>query len=135
MRYLVLAYGHERDWQALGKREQDQLLAQDQALRDRGDLVAALGEPATTVRAWDGDPLASEGPFGVSPLPLAGFGIVEAADLDEAIRLVANTPCARARGAVELRPIAIMNLPDWKGGGAGPVARGARPAEPASPDL
>ncbi len=117
MKYLVLAYGHERDWQALNKREQDELLEQDQVLRDRGDLVAALGEPATTVRAWDGTPLASEGPFGVSPLPLAGFGIVEAADLDEAIRLVAGTPCARARGAIELRPIAAMNLPDWSGSG------------------
>jgi hypothetical protein len=85
-------------------------------LRDRGDLVAALGEPATTVRAWDGTPLASESPFGVSPLPLAGFGIVEAGDLDEAIQLVAGTPCARARGALEVRPIAMMNLPDWNRG-------------------
>ncbi len=131
MKYLVLAYGHERDWQALGKREQDELLVQDQALRDRGDLVAALAGAPTTVRAWDGAAQATEGPFGVAPLPLAGFGIVEAADLDEAVRLVANTPCARARGAVELRPIAMMNLPDWKGGGAGPVARS--PCDPASP--
>ncbi len=127
MRYLVLAYGHERDWQALSKREQDQLLTQDQVLRDRGDLVAALAEPVTTVRAWeDGPPLATEGPFGVSPLPLAGFGIVEAADLDEAIRLVADTPCARARGAVELRPIAMMNLPDW--------SRGPGPSRPSTYD-
>ena len=113
MRFLVLAYGHENDWKALGKREQGELLAQDQVLRDRGDLVAALGGPATTVRAWDGPPLATEGPFGVAPLPLAGFGIIEAADLDEAVRLVAGTPCARARGAVELRPVTTMNLPAW----------------------
>jgi hypothetical protein len=117
MKFLVLAYGHERDWQALSKREQDELLAQDQVLRDRGDLVAAVGETATMVRAWDGTPLASEGPFSVSPLPLAGFGVIEAADLDEAVRLVANTPCARARGAVELRPIAAMNVPAWSGSG------------------
>ncbi len=134
MKYLVLAYGHERDWEALGRREQDELLAQDQALRDRGDLVAALAGPPTIVRAWDGAPLATEGPFGVAPLPLAGFGIVEAADLEEAIRLVAATPCARARGAVELRPLAMMNLPDWKGGGAGAVTGAAGPGEPAAPD-
>ncbi len=132
MKFLVLAYGHELDWQALGKREQEELLAQDQTLRQRGDLVAALGAPVTTVRAWDGEPLASQGPFGVAPLPLAGFGIIEAADLEEAVRLVANTPCARARGAVELRPVAMMTLPDWRGGdraGAGASA----PVEPASP--
>ena len=135
MKYLVLAYGHELDWRALGKREQDELLAQDQALRDRGDLVAALGVPATTVRAWDGEPLSSEGPFGVAPLPLAGFGIIEAADLEEAVRLVAHTPCARARGAVELRPVAAMNLPDWTGrregvGAGGPAGAPSTPGAP-----
>ncbi len=124
MRFLVLAYGHERDWQGLSKREQDELLAQDEVLRERGDLVAAVGEPPTTVRAWDGAPLATEGPFGVSPLPLAGFGIIEAADLDEAVRLVAGTPCARARGAVEIRPISAMNLPAWRRG-PGPSRSGA----------
>jgi len=40
-----------------------------------------------------------------SPPPLAGFGVIDAADLDEAIRLVEGTPCARAKGAVELWPI------------------------------
>ncbi len=133
MKYLVLAYGHERDWQALSKREQDELLAQDQVLRDRGDLVAALEGPATTVRAWDGSPLASEGPFGVAPLPLAGFGIIEAADLEEAVRLVAGTPCAQARGAVELRPVAVMNLPDWSAGHEQAGAKGESEL-PSTPD-
>jgi len=128
MKYLVLAYGHERDWKALTKRERDELLLQDEVLRDRGDLVAALAETATTVRAWEGPPLACAGPFSVSLLPLAGFGIIEAADLDEAIRLVAKTPCARARGAVELRPIAVMNLPDWSVSGSG-----ERPSTPGTP--
>ena len=133
MKFLVLAYGHERDWMALTKREQEELLAQDQVLRDRGDLVAALGEPATTVRAWDGPALATEGPFSVSPLPLAGFGIIEAADLDEAIKLVAGTPCARARGAVELRPIAAMNLPDWSASRDDARRAASAPGEPQSP--
>jgi len=61
------------------------------------------------VRAWDGTPTTSVGPFAVAGLPLAGFGIIEAADLDEAIRLVAKTPCARAKGAVEIRAITAMN--------------------------
>ena len=73
--------------------------------------MAALGQEATVVRSWDGPALATPGPFGIAPLPLAGFGIVEAADLVEAIRLVSGTPCARARGAVEVRPITVINLP------------------------
>jgi hypothetical protein len=110
MKFLCLAFGSEADWNALSKPQQDALLAQDEVLRQRGDVVAALSQEATTVRAWDGSPSITEGPFVAGALPLAGFGIIEAADLDEAIRLVADTPCARAGGAVELRPIAASNL-------------------------
>jgi hypothetical protein len=110
MKYLVLAYGDEKDWQALTKSEQDALLAQDEVLRKRGDVVAAVGQTATTVRAWDGTPATAEGAFAKTHLPLAGFGIIEAVDLDEAVKLVAQTPCARAKGVVELRPIAAINI-------------------------
>jgi hypothetical protein len=109
MKYLCLAYGDEKDWKTLTKAEQDALLAQDEVLRRRGDLVAAVEPVSTVVRAWDGTPRTSDGPFGGSFLPLAGFGIIEAASLDEAVQLVAKTPCARAGGAVELRPIAASN--------------------------
>jgi hypothetical protein len=106
MKYLCLAYGDERAWNDLSKDEQAALLAQDEQLRRRGDTVAAVEPASTVVRAWDGNPQTTDGPFGASFLPLAGFSIIEAANLDEAVRLVSKTPCARARGAVELRPIA-----------------------------
>ena len=109
MRFLVLAYGAEKDWKGLSKSDQDELLAQDEYLRKRGALVAAVDPAATTVKAWDGTASTTNGPFAQSTVPLAGFGVIEAADLEEAIRLVTNTPCARARGAVELRPIIAIN--------------------------
>jgi hypothetical protein len=37
-------------------------------------------------------------------LPLAGFSVIEAQDVEEVVRLVSNTPCARARGVIEIRP-------------------------------
>ncbi len=109
MKYLVLAYGAEADWNALGEGEQDALLAQDDVLRTRGDLVAAVRTEVTTVRAWDGTPTTTAGTFASSTVPLAGFGIIEAASLEEVIQLVAQTPCARAKGAVEIRPISTIN--------------------------
>ena len=109
MKFLCLAYGSENDWNALTKSEQDALLAQDEVLRKKGNLVAAVQPAATTVRAWDGTPVTTEGPFANSRAPLAGFSIIEAADLNEVIQLVAQTPCARAKGAIEVRPIAVMN--------------------------
>jgi len=109
MKYLCLAYGAEKDWNALTKAEQETLLAQDEALRKRGVLMAAVQTTVTTVRAWDGEPAATNGAFADSKVPLAGFSIIEAADLNEVIRLVAGTPCARARGAIEIRPITAIN--------------------------
>ncbi|HEY2475997.1 MAG TPA: YciI family protein [Candidatus Cybelea sp.] len=110
MKYLCLAYGAAEDWKKLNRSEQDALLAQDEFLRSRGDIVASLGSAATTVRAWYGDPVTTTAVFSSSTLPLVGFGIVEAADLDEVIRLIAPTPCARAKGFVEVRPIVNINI-------------------------
>jgi hypothetical protein len=109
MKYLCLAYGDEKDWNALTKNEQDALLAQDEVLRRRGDLVAAVQTTATIVRAWDGRPTTTDGAFADSRVPLAGFCIIQAADLNEVIQLVAQTPCARAKGAIEVRPITAIN--------------------------
>jgi hypothetical protein len=128
MKFLCLAYGDEKDWKTLSKGEQDALLRQDEVLRQRGDLVAAVKDPIFTLRAWDGRPHMTEGAFSKSEVPLAGCGIIEAESLAEAIELLSDTPCARAKGAVEIRPIAAINfearetvalehaLPDSRGG-------------------
>src|SRR6476469_3914130 len=109
MKYLCLAYGDENEWKQLTKDEQEQLLKQGEVLRQRGDLVAAVDSSAKTVRAWDGVPETTDGGFAESRVPLAGFSIIEAPDLERAIELVADTPCARAKGAIEVRPIDQIN--------------------------
>jgi hypothetical protein len=109
MKYLCLAYGAEKDWVALSRSEQDGLLAQDDVLRKRGAFMAAVKTSVTSVRAWDGTPTTIDGALARSSAPLAGFSVIEAADVDEVVRLVANTPCARARGWIEIRPILAMN--------------------------
>lgn len=105
MKFLCLAYGSENDWKRLSKQEQDALLAQDQVLRDRGAFMSAVQPQATTVTAWDGTPRTEQAAFAVSRVPLAGFSLIDAESLDEAVRLVADTPCARAGGAIEIRAL------------------------------
>jgi hypothetical protein len=105
MMFLCLAYGAEEDWNRLSEGEQEALLAQDEVLRERGALIAAVETSTVTVRSWDGMPEVTDGGFAHPDAPLAGFYVLEAADLEEAVRLVADTPCARARGAVEVRPL------------------------------
>jgi hypothetical protein len=109
MKFLILAYGAEEDWNRLTAKAQDALLAQDEVMRRRGDTLAALRDEPTVVRAPDGAPIVTAGAFARSAVPLAGFGIVEADSLDEVIRLVKDTPCARAGGAVEIRPILALD--------------------------
>lgn len=109
MKFLCLAYGAEEDWNTLSGKEQEELLAQDERLRQRGTLMGSVRTQVVTVTAWDGNLRIAEGRYAPSDAPLAGFSVIEAANVDEVARLVARTPCARARGAIEIRPILVLN--------------------------
>ncbi len=106
MKFLCLAYGREEDWLVLSESQRAELLAQDDMLRQRGAFISIVGDP-TVVRTPAGTPHTSPGPFATAGAPLVGFSLLEAVDLDEAVRLVAHTPCAVAGGAIEVR-----SLPD-----------------------
>lgn len=58
---------------------------------------------ATTVRVRDGEVLIADGPFTETKEQIAGFDVIECADLDEAIEVAAKHPVAR-HGVLELRP-------------------------------
>lgn len=60
---------------------------------------------ATTVRVQDDEVLLSDGPFVESKEYVAGFDLVEVADLDEAIALASRHPAALGGGSVEVRPV------------------------------
>jgi hypothetical protein len=58
---------------------------------------------ATTVRVRDGEVLLADGPFAETKEQIAGFDIIECADLDEAIDVAAKHPVSRF-GTIEVRP-------------------------------
>ncbi|HYA19120.1 MAG TPA: YciI family protein [Burkholderiales bacterium] len=60
---------------------------------------------ATTVRVRNGKILTTDGPFAETKEQLGGYFVIEAEDLNEAIRVAAKIPGAW-RGCVEVRPIA-----------------------------
>ena len=47
----------------------------------------------------------TNGPFMSSVLPVAGFALIEAGSLEEAVELESTTPCAVAYGVVEVWPL------------------------------
>jgi len=104
MKLLCLAYGGEEDWNTLSEDEKKELLAQDKVIRDRGNLMSAVKSEVTSVGNWDQNLEAAKEPYSQHRLPLAGFSVIEAESLNEVLELVANTPCPRAMGVVEIFP-------------------------------
>lgn len=65
---------------------------------------------ATSVRVTDGEIITTDGPFAETKEQLGGFYMVDAADLDEAIKIAAKIPHA-SRGTIEVRPVMEFDLP------------------------
>jgi hypothetical protein len=105
MKYLCLVYGEE---QALANMPDSHCLAYDEEIRRSGHCIASEAlQPvatATTVRVRNGKISVTDGPFAETKEFLAGFYMIEARDLNEAIQLAAKIPPATV-GSIEVRPI------------------------------
>ncbi|MFK0171683.1 YciI family protein [Streptomyces sp. NPDC090306] len=77
-------------------------------VRTEGMPLRPVGE-TTTVRVRDGQVLVTDGPFAETAEWIAGYDLVEAADLDEAIEVAASHPMA-AGGRMEIRPVEPLDL-------------------------
>jgi hypothetical protein len=112
--YMLLLYAPEVDEAGEAQRwaELPLWLEVTESLREAGLLVANAPlhpvDTATTVRVRDGDTEITDGPFAVTKEILAGYYVLECADLDEALRHAARLPMA-SYGSVEVRPIVDMN--------------------------
>jgi hypothetical protein len=111
MRYALLIYTPETDEVPAPEVQQaviDGYNAFTTHIRERGAYQAGEAldatTTATTVRVRDDRTLTTDGPYVETKEALGGFYIVEAADLDEAIRYAAMIPGSRS-GAIEVRPI------------------------------
>lgn len=74
------------------------------------DEALQLPDQAVTVRVRDGKMSATDGPFMETREVLGGFVLIEARDLNEAVRLAAGIPLARL-GSVEVRPVVDFSKP------------------------
>ena len=68
-----------------------------------GERLRPVAE-ATTLSVRDGETLIADGPFAETKEQVAGFDLIECADLDEAMAIAAGHPAARL-GSVEIRPV------------------------------
>jgi hypothetical protein len=112
MDYVCLLYLNESELDALPPGEMDALNAAhhrfDDSLVDSGQMIAAGAlEPAratTCVRMRKGKRVVTDGPYAETKEQVAGFFLVQAKDLDEAIGIASRIPAAKL-GTVEVRPL------------------------------
>jgi len=103
--FVTIGYGDEAGYHATDESVRLTAHGHDAELADRGAVIGAAGAPVQ-VRNHGGAQLrTADGAYLSSDLPLAGFGLIEAASMEEAIKLVAGTPCAVAHGVVEVWPL------------------------------
>ena len=114
--YMLLVYEEEVDAAVQAEHEQvTPLLAELHAgLREAGLLVDVKrlysSESATSVRMRGGETEITDGPFAVTKEVLAGYYVLECADLDEALKQAARMPMA-PWATIEVRP--VMAAEEW----------------------
>jgi hypothetical protein len=110
MKYLCLVYLSRESWNAC---PDDKCFDFAKGLHESGRLLAA--EPlhpvdtATTVRVRNGQMVMTDGPFAETKEMLAGFYLVDARDLNEAVQIAAKIPPA-ANGSIEVRPVRNLDV-------------------------
>ena len=112
MKYVCLCYTEEAKYEHMPEAELEALLADqvsyDATLRSNGTVVVSEAlesvRLATTVRIRGGKLAVTDGPFAETKEQLGGFFLIEAEDLDEAIRIASGFPSLRA-GTIEIRPV------------------------------
>ena len=92
-------------------------LAYDDELRRSGHYVISQaiqgGDSAVLVRVRGGKMSTTDGPYIETKEQMAGFILIEARDMNEAVRLAAGIPLAEL-GTIEIRPIYIIPVPPEK---------------------
>lgn len=112
MQYMCLIYGDPEIAATMSEEEGNQVFADynafTESIRESGHLVGGDAlhpvETATTVRVRGGETMVTDGPFAETKEQLAGFYMIEARDLNEAIQIAGRIPPARV-GSIEVRPI------------------------------
>jgi hypothetical protein len=115
MKYLLMIYENEKIWEKRSEAERGKIygeyMAFTQGIKASGKYLG--GNPltptstATTVRVRDGQQLVTDGPFAETKEQLGGYYLIEATDLDDAIKIAAKIPGAKD-GSIEVRPVMGM---------------------------
>jgi hypothetical protein len=116
MQYMLMCCFDEDAWEKVPEAEQHTIM------REYGEWVQSLVKngrfrgggqlhptsAATTIRMKQGKTILTDGPFAETKEQFGGYHLVECANLDEAIAIAMHIPTLPAGGAIEVRPLAMI---------------------------
>lgn len=114
MQYLLLIYENEKIQAGYTAEQRQQLFAEYGAFTEdikaskamvAGDALEPVST-ATTVRIREGKTMTVDGPFAETKEQLGGYYLIEAENLDAAVKIAARIPAAKT-GSVEVRPVMV----------------------------
>jgi hypothetical protein len=104
-KFVTIGYGDRPGYERTDPAVRDAAHQHDARLHAEGALMGIAGQPVQVRNHGGAGVHTSEGPFLRSDLPIAGFAVIEASTLEEAVSIVSKTPCAVAHGVVEVWPL------------------------------
>jgi hypothetical protein len=114
LKYLCLVYLDQEHWNACPDGECYEFASK---LAQSGRLLAAeplhRADTATTVRVRNGQTAYYDGPFAETKELLAGFYLIEAKDLNEALSVAAGIPPVKY-GSIEVRPVRDLDVSNYR---------------------
>jgi hypothetical protein len=110
--YLILLYRDEDELARMNPDERAEMLAAHRAFQAKHGAAIRAGDAlqpqsmAQSIQVGDGSLAVTDGPFVETKEALGGFYLIEADDLDAAVRIAAEVPVAT--GGVEVRPVMVF---------------------------
>jgi hypothetical protein len=104
-KFITVGYGDREGYDRTPKTVRDAAHAHDEVLQKSGALMGIAGTPVQVRNHSAKEVQTEDGPYMTSQLPVAGFAVIEASSISEAIKMVSQAPCAVAYGVVEVWPL------------------------------
>ena len=104
-KFITIGYGDQAGYDRTSEVIRQAAHDHDAHLQERGVVMGIAGTPVQVRNPDDAGVQTVPGPFLSANLPIAGFSLMEAKDLDEAFALAAKSPCAVAHGVIEVWPL------------------------------
>jgi hypothetical protein len=104
-KFITIGYGDEAGYNRTEPALRDAAHEHDARLQAGGSLMGIAGKPVQVRNHSSRGVQVLKEAYMRSELPVAGFALIDAASIEEAIDLVSRTPCAVAYGVVEVWPL------------------------------